>query len=109
MQHQCCVRSGEAVALSHLRIDQATALRNHRGRLGAIALHPQKTGEQPAEAHIAAGGAANSRVWVSTGSPPKRGAFDFVYYTGYESLMALGRHKLTDYALQRASGLIVVR
>ena len=62
-----------------------------------------------AKLDIAAGGAANSRVWVSTGAPPKRGAFDFVYYTGYESLMALGRHKLTDYALQRASGLIVLR
>jgi len=52
---------------------------------------------------------SDARIWIACPDRPRRGAIDFIYYVGYHSGDAFGRHKLTDHALRSAVDLIEVR
>ena len=57
---------------------------------------------------VAPGGACDARIWVSGRGAPSRGAIDFIYYVGYQSLGVVGRHKLHPSAISAAQAVVTV-
>ncbi len=54
------------------------------------------------------GSTSDTKLWLSTEGPPRRGSMDFIYYTGYQSGV-IGRHKLNHHAVNRSSDVFEVR
>lgn len=63
---------------------------------------------EPVHLDVAAGGSCDARIWVSGRGAPTRGAIDFVYYVGYQSLGVVGRHKLHPSAISAADDVVTV-
>lgn len=57
---------------------------------------------------VAALTASEARAWVATPNEPGPGSTDFVYYIGYPQHEALGRHKLTNHAVEGAGDLLII-
>lgn len=57
---------------------------------------------------VAPGGACDARIWVSGRGVPSRGAIDFIYYVGYQSLGVVGRHKLHPSAVSASRTVMTV-
>lgn len=57
---------------------------------------------------VAALTGSEARAWVATPNEPGSGSIDFVYYIGYPQHEAIGRHKLTNHAVEGAGDLLVI-